>query len=114
MSEKRYGNERYWCYISTDAKPVMEVAVWRSVGKGGSYIVARAVDVYEAKKLVDALLAYSNNVEKNKLGKKETLFLEFVMANCVEPYATMASNAILWNDWDVYNKLKSDFPVIYS
>ena len=81
---------------------------WRQ----GKVINQGFIDRYEAKAIIDALLNYSPKEEKN-FGKKELAFLEFVCSQCREPYATMASNAILWTDKEVYNRLKNDFPNIY-
>lgn len=112
MPAKKYGNDRYWAFIE-DGWNEKEVAIWKGP-EDQEEVIARAKNKYEAKAIIDALLSHSTVEDKNKFGKKEMAFLEFVCSNCVEPYATMASNAILWNDWDVYNKLKSEFPVIYS
>lgn len=112
MSSTRYGNDHYWCFIE-DGWNGKEVAVWRGP-KDNEEIIARAKDKYEAKTIVDALLQFTSVEDKNKFSKKEMVFLEFVTSNCMEPYATMASNAILWNDWDTYKKLKNDFGMIYS
>jgi hypothetical protein len=112
MPAKRYGNDHFWCFIE-DGWNGKEVAVWKGP-EDTEEVIARAKDKYEAKTIVDALLNYVHIEDKTKFGKKELAFLEFVASNCVEPYATMASNAILWNDRETYNKLKSDFPVIYS
>jgi len=112
MNSKKYGNDNYWCFIE-DGWTGKEVAIWKGP-KEQEEIIARASNKYEAKNIVDALLQYNTIEDKTKFSKKELAFLEFVSSNCVEPYATMASNAILWNDWSVYNKLKTDFPTIYS
>ena len=112
MSTVKYGNEHYWAFIE-DGWNGKEVALWKGPSDVAE-IFARAKDKYEAKVIIDALLNYVQVEDKTKLGKKELAFLDFVCANCVEPYATMAHNAILWNDHDAYNKLKSEFPVIYS
>jgi len=110
MSE-RHGNDNYWTFIEEgwDGK---EVAIWKGPAEQ-AHIIARAEDKYEARAIVDALIANVNETTGGKLGKKEMAFLDFVKAYCPEPYATMAANAILWNDRETYNKLKSDFPVIY-
>lgn len=112
MSTKKYGNNNYWCFIE-DEWTGKEVAIWQGP-EDKEQIIARAPNKYDAKTIVDALLTHNKLVDDNKFSKKELAFLEFVEANCVEPYATMASNAILWGDWETYNKLKTDFPVIYS
>lgn len=112
MNATRYGNDNYWCFIE-DGWNGKEVAIWKGPQEHEE-IIAHAKDKYEAKTIVDALLQHTSIEDKNKFSKKELAFLEFVASNCVEPYATMASNAILWNDWTSYNKLKTDFPTIYS
>ena len=108
---KKYGNGRFWCYIE-DGWSGKEVAIWKGP-EGSEEIIARAKDKYEAKTIVDALLKYANTEDTEGLTKKELAFLEFICANCVEPYATKASNAILWKDKAVFEKLKSKFPSIY-
>jgi hypothetical protein len=112
MATKKYGNDRFWCFIE-DGWNGKEVAIWKGP-TDTEEVIARATDKYEAKIIIDALLNHVDIEDKTKFGKKEMAFLEFVCSNCVEPYSTMASNAILWNDHDVYNKLKTEFPVIYS
>jgi hypothetical protein len=112
MPAKKYGNDKFWCYIE-DKWDGKEVAIWKGP-EDQEEVIARAVNKYEAKSIVDALLSYATTEDKSKFSNKELAFLEFVMAHCVEPYSTMAGNAVLWNDWDVYNKLKADFNVIYS
>jgi len=112
MATRKYGNNLFWCFIE-DVWSDKEVAIWRGP-ENTEEIIARARDKYEAKTIVDALLSYVQVEDKTKFGKKELAFLEFARSNCVEPYATMAANAILWNDRDTYNKLKTEFPVIYS
>ena len=111
-TESKYGNDHYWCFIE-DGWSGKEIAIWRGPD-GHEEIIARASDKYEAKGIVDALLALSNSSQGISLSKKALAFLEFVKANCPEPYSTMAVNAILWNDQETYKKLLSDFPVIYS
>jgi hypothetical protein len=120
MSDKqtrRYGNDYYWTYID-DVSELKEYTIWERglcVDKemGSPTRMAVANSKYDAKRIVDALLAYKNTTV-GLLGKREFVFLDFVKANCPEPYSTMAANAILWNDKDAYNKLRMDFPVIYS
>lgn len=109
---KRYGNDDYWCFIE-ESWNNKEVAIWHG-REGQEEILAKASNKYDAKLIVDALLNFQNTDDKTKFGKKELAFLEFVCSNCVEPYATMASNAILWNDYDAYNQLKTNFPTIYT
>jgi hypothetical protein len=108
---KRYGNDTFWCYIPEgwDGK---EVAIWKGP-EDHEQIIARAKDKYEAKNIVDALINFKN-VDDTALSTKELAFLEFVTAHCVEPYATMASNAILWKDRQAYQDLRDKFPQIYS
>lgn len=107
---KKYGNDHYWAFIE-DGYNQREIAIWRGP-EGQETIIGRAVDKYEAQTIVDALLSVKNSTDK-QFGKKEKAFLEFVQGNCPEPYSTMASNAMMWNDFDSYNKLKSDFGLIY-
>jgi len=110
-NETKYGNEVVWCFIRDDFKAT-EIAIWKNDGNGVPYIIGRAIDKYEAKLIVDALLAFKPDFLS--LGKKEIRFLEFVKSSCSEPYATMASNALMWNDRETYKKLLSDFAVVYS
>lgn len=112
MSEKKYGNDHHWCFLP-DGWNGKEVAIWEGP-EGHEEIIARAKDKYVAKIIVDALLHHQNTEDATQLSKKEMVFLEFVAANCVEPYATMASNAILWRDKAAYNDLKIKFPQIYE
>lgn len=109
--EKKYGNDDYWCFIP-EGWTGKEVAIWKGP-EGHEEIIARAKDKYEARTIVDALLKYANSAEAGGLSNKELAFLEFVTAHCVEPYATMASNAILWKDKEAYASLKQKFNEIY-
>jgi hypothetical protein len=109
---KRYGNENYWCFLE-DAWDGKNIAIWRRLAEQEE-IIAYAIDKYDARLIVDALLNYTYVEDKTKFGKKELAFLDFARAHFVEPYATMAANAILWNDRGVYEKLKTDFSTIYS
>lgn len=111
MNSKKYGNDNYWCYLE-DGWTGKEVAIWKGP-EDHEQIVARAKDKYEARNIVDALISFKP-VEDVGLSKKELAFLEFVSAHCVEPYATMASNAILWRDHVTYTNLRDKFPQIYS
>lgn len=114
MSDKniRYGNDHFWCFIE-DGWANKEIAIWEGPVDNGQ-VIARVMNSYEAKRIIDALLNYVYIEDKNKFSKQELTFLEFGKSNFKEPYATMASNAILWNDKETYNKLKSEFSVIYS
>ena len=109
---EQYGNDIYWCFVE-DGWNGKEVAIWRGP-KDNEEIIARATDKYEAKRIIDALLTSNNSTKGIVLDKKALAFLEFVKAQCPEPYSTMAVNAIAWNDQNAYNKLISDFPMIYS
>lgn len=109
MSTK-HGNENYWCFVEDGYGK--EVAIWKGP-VGQETVIARAIDNYEAKEIVDGLIANMDSKSNGKLGKKETVFLEFAKANFPEPYATMASTAILWNDVEAYKNLISKFPMIY-
>jgi len=113
MTTNKYGNDFCWCFIEDKLLDNKEVAIWRDNKTGDPYIICRAIDKYEAKKIVDALLAFNNTTKGMVLDKKEIIFLEFVKSTCKEPYATMASNAILWDDREAYKKLLSDFSVLY-
>jgi hypothetical protein len=106
---KKYGNSVYWCFIE-EGWSGKEVAIWKGP-EGAEEIIARAKDKYEAKTIVDALLHHVST--DTGLSNKELAFLEFVTAQCVEPYATMASNAILWKDKAAYDNLKQKFAEIY-
>lgn len=114
---QRYGNDHYWTYL--EDIPNRDHIIWEKsdardeLGRSSPSKIAISSSKYDAKRIVDALLAYKNS-DFLVLGKKELIFLDFVKANCPEPYATIAANAILWNDKDAYNKLRMDFPVIYS
>jgi len=109
-AEKKYGNDDYWVFIP-EGWSSKEVAIWKGP-EGKEEIIARAKDKYEARTIIDALLKHGNT-ESEGLSKKELAFLEFVTAHCVEPYATMASNAVLWNDHSAYEDLKNKFSTIY-
>lgn len=106
----KYGNSTVWCFIE-DKWSGKEVAIWRGQ-EGSEEIFCRASNKYEAKNIIDALLKHSNT-DTNGLSTKELAFLEFVCAHCIEPYATMASNAILWKDHAAYEDLKNKFSTIY-
>ena len=109
MATKKYGNNNYWAFIE-DEPNGKEVAIWKGP-EDKERIIGRAVDKYQAIVMVDALLNYVwGDV---KIGPKEMAFLEFVEGHCVEPYATMAANAILWKDLDTYKNLVNKFPEIY-
>ena len=54
MPTKKYGNDRYWCFIE-DGWNGKEVAVWCGPSEN-ERVIARANDKYDAKKIVDALL----------------------------------------------------------
>jgi hypothetical protein len=112
MSSKRYGNDHYWAFLEEDWDN-KEVAIWKGPD-GQEEVIARVKDKYDARLIVDALLNYVHIEDRIKFGKKERAFLEFVCAHCVEPYSTMAANALLWNDREIYEKLKTDFPSIYK
>lgn len=113
-NEKRYGNDHYWAFVEI-VPSGREIPIYQSIigEENAPRIVARATSKYDATVIVDALISHKNTSQLI-LAKKEIVFLEFVKANCPEPYSTMAANAILWNDKETYNKLRTDFPVIYS
>lgn len=109
----KYGNDVFWCF--PDDVPIgRSVAIWKRTSEREE-IIAHGDDFYEAKFIVDALIFYhNNNPQFGLLKKKELAFLDFLKAHAPEPYATMASNTIMWNDRETYNKLLADFPVLYS
>lgn len=108
----KYGNDHYWCFLDSKVGD-REIAIWRGP-EGQEEIIARASDKYEAKRIVDALLATQNTAVGAAFDKKALAFLDFVKAHCPEPYATRAANALLWTDKEEYKNLISEFPVIYS
>ena len=109
-NEVLYGNARYWCFF--DEKVLSKkVGIWTRIDDKET-LMAVAEDKYQAKFIIDALLAYPSL--ENVFGKKELAFLDFVKGFCPEPYATIAANTILWNDVAAYKKLRDEFPVIYS
>lgn len=110
--DKKYGNDHYWAFIP-EGWNNKEIAIW-SGPEGNEEIIGRASNKYDAKHIVDALISYTESENRDKFDKKEVAFLEFVCSNCPEPYSTMASNAILWNDKETYRKLVEDFSKIYS
>ena len=109
----KYGNDNFWCFIE-DGVSVKDIAIWKRRGIDNECIIAKAVDKYEARSIVDALLNYVVVSKDGRFGKKELVFLDFVCANCIEPYSTMAANAIMWNDRVIYEDLKNKFPTIYD
>jgi len=110
MTETRYGNDNYWCFFD-EKWSGKEVAIWEGP-EGQEQIIGRARDKYIAKTMIDALLKHVNT--DVGLSNKQQAFLEFVTHQCVEPYATMASNAILWKDKVAYEDLKNKFSQIYA
>lgn len=109
-AEKKYGNNFFWCFFE-DGWSGKEVAIWKGP-EGAEEIIARAKDKYEARNIIDALLKHANT-DTGGMSNKELAFLEFVTAHCVEPYATMASNAILWKDHATFTDLRDKFSQIY-
>jgi len=112
---KRYGNDLVWCFLEDGWETNRPIEVWHSIGKGLEEVMAHATDKYNAMQIVDALIL-SNNVNEdpvNKLSKKEIELLSFIESRCQEPYSTMAGNAIMWNDREVYTTLKAKFNEIY-
>lgn len=110
MSQKKYGNDSYWCYLE-DGWSGKEVAIWKGPEEQET-VIARVKDKYEARHIIDALINYKKAADAD-LSPKELAFLEFVSSHCVEPYATMASNAIIWRDHDAFEKLKNKFAEFY-
>lgn len=115
MSSTKHGNNKYWCFLDENDTG-KEVAVWTAGSDDEPIVIARGIHRYFAVELVDALIL-KENVEKDrgveKFGPKELAFLDFVKNHCDEPYATMASSAEMWNDWDRYKELRDKFPQIY-
>ena len=113
---RKHGNENAWCFLEDGWETSRPIEIWQSIGKGMEEVVAHATDRYNAMRIVDALNIARNigDDPANQLSKKETEFLQFVAARCNEPWATMADNALTWNDRETYNNLLSKFPVIYS
>ncbi len=109
--EYKHGNDIYWTFVE-ELPTGRELGIWQKLGEE-CFLLAKTFDKYSAISIVNALIAYKPEHQET-LSKKELVFLDFVKANCPEPYSTMAINAIAWNDRDVYNKLRNDFPVIYS
>lgn len=107
----KYGNDHYWCFLD-DVSVTKEIAIWKGPSDSEE-IIARASGKYDARIIIDALLNYVN-VEDKKFGKRELVFLEFGVSHFPEPYSTMATNAIIWNDREIYEKLKSEFSKIYN
>ena len=68
-SAKKYGNDNYWCFIE-DGWDGKAVAIWKGPSEKEE-VIARAIDKYEAKAIVDALLNYVHVEDKTMLGKKE-------------------------------------------
>ena len=115
MSTKKHGNDHFWTFFEDGYDPTQTIDIWQSLGAGSEEVMAHATDKYNAQQIVDALII-ADNVDDdvdNKLTKKEVVFLDFVASNCGEPSATMARNAIMWNDRAVYTELKAKFNEIY-
>jgi len=108
----KYGNDNIWCFLEEGS--TKEVAIWHKIGVDNEGIIARAINKYEARTIVDALLNYVVVSKDGRFGKKELAFLDFVCSNCVEPYSTMAANATMWNDRPLYETLLNKFSTIYS
>lgn len=111
---KKYGNDNYWCFLEDwdSSKPI---EIWHDIGSKQSEVIAHATDRFNARQIVDSLITADNvnDGPEKKLTKKELVFLAFVESQCPEPWSTMASNAILWNEKDTYNNLKNKFNEIY-
>lgn len=112
---KKHGNNRFWCFLEDNWDTNKPIEVWQSLGDGNEEVMAHATDRYNATKIVNSLIT-AENVRDNptaKLPKKAIVFLQFVSANCNEPWTTMAANAIMWNDQSEYEKLKAKFGEFY-
>ena len=112
---KRYGNSLVWCFTEEGWDNNRSIEIWHAFGKDREEVMAYATDVYSAKQIVDALIVAENVSDDpgNKLIKKEIELLSFIEARCPEPYSTMATNAIMWNDRKGYKTLKAKFNEIY-
>ena len=112
---KRHGNDLFWCFLEDGWETSRPIEIWHSIGQGAEEVMAHGTDKYNAMQVVDALITHDNVSDnpENKLTKKELALMSFIESQCPEPYCTMAANAIMWNDKDLYNKLKSQFSVIY-
>jgi hypothetical protein len=115
MSLKKHGNDQFWCFLDDGRGTNRTIEIWQSIGADQEEIMAYGNDRYNAMQIVDALILADkvNDNADNKLNKHEMMFLQFVESNCQEPFSTMAGNAILWSDREVYNNLKSKFKEIY-
>jgi hypothetical protein len=111
----QYGNSRAWCFLEDGWDTTRPIEIWHSLGPDQEEVMAHATDRYNAMKIVDALIVAENvkGEVKNQLTKHEVVFLDFVSSNCQEPWSTMASNAILFQDRDQYNTVKQKFGEIY-
>ncbi len=112
-TNKKYGNEEFWCILNKSTDCNKEVTIWRMIDTAEIFI-ATAIDNFEAKFIIDALINYIPPEDKNKFTKKEIVFLEFGVAHFKEPYKTMASNAIIWNDREMYGRLIEKFAKFYA
>jgi hypothetical protein len=112
---KKYGNDKVWCFLEDGWDTTRPIEVWHTLGKGEQEVMAHATDKYNAMQVVDAIIVADNvnDDPENKLTKHEIVFLQFVCSNCLEPWTTMADNAIMWNDREAYNTIKAKFPEIY-
>ena len=112
---KKHGNENFWCFLEEGWDTSRPIEIWHAHGEGTEEVMAHAVDRFNAMQIVDALITHDNVNDDgtDKLTNKELAFLSFVESQCQDPYSTMAMNAIMWNDRDLYNNLKSKFPEIY-
>jgi hypothetical protein len=112
---KKYGNDIAWCFLEDGWETTRLIEIWHPLGKGEEEVMAYASDKYNAMQIVDAILIADSVKDdpENKLTKRETLFLQFVSSNCPEPWATMADNAIMWNDREVFKNIKAKFNEIY-
>lgn len=112
---KKYGNDKVWCFLEDGWETTRPIEIWHAIGLGHEEVIAHGTDKYNAMMIVDALILAekTNNEPDNKLTKRETVLLQFVASECSEPWATMATNAITWNDRDAFERLKAKFNEIY-
>jgi len=110
---KKYGNDKVWVYFSDEESP-NEYIIWNNVGETPMKL-AVCYSKYDAKLIVNGIIDYlNNNKSQSQFSKQQTVFCEFISSNCKEPWATMARNAVLWNDVEIYNNLKNRFSEIYE
>jgi hypothetical protein len=112
---KRYGNDRVYCFLEEGWENARHIEIWHCIGIGLEEVMAHATDRWNAMQIVDALITAENVKDdgENKFTKRQIQLLEFVAATSVEPYTTMANNALLWEDQELYTTVKAKIQEIY-